>query len=143
MKKLLMSLAIFGCMNMSANAQQKESEFAKNYPVCSYKNGYNICSQAEKNAELRKLHAQKHLAAPLPSTNQVIFVRCQSVADEPSLSYTGPYRHHNIIVNDNMDNPYKGKPSKQYDGPAKNDVRNLNVNQSSIELPPSSGYVSR
>lgn len=143
MKKLLMSLAIFGCMNMSANAQQKESEFAKNYPVCSYKHGYNICTKQEKNAQLKKLQLKENVAAPLPSTNQVIFVRCRSAADEPSVSYNGPYRHHNIIVDDDMDNPYKGKPSKQYDGPVKNEERNINVNQTSIDLPPNNGYTAK
>jgi len=142
MKKILISLAIFGCMNFSAQAQQNDSKFAKNYPVCKNDNGYATCSKGQMNKQVKALQARPADEA-LPETNQVVFVRCQSVADDPSLSYRGPYRRHNIIVDEDMDNPYKGKPSLQNDGVQKNEERNLNVGQTSIDLPPSNGYANK
>jgi hypothetical protein len=140
MKKILMSLAIFGCMNFSAHAQQK-SKFDENYPVCKNNGGYAICTQQQKAKQLKALQTKATAdVAPLPETNQVVFVRCQSAVDEPSVTYNGPYRRHNIIVDEDMDNPYKGKPSRQNDGVQKNEERNLNVNQTSIDLPPNNGY---
>ncbi len=54
-------------------------------------------------------------------------------------SYEGYYRKHNIVVSDEMDKPYKGEASRQYDGPAKNEYRNMNFENTSQYIAPSSG----
>lgn len=53
-------------------------------------------------------------------------------------AYAG-YRRHNIIVNDDMNNPYQGEPSKQNDGVKKNEHRNLNAYQTDMILPANDG----
>ncbi|MGN6569074.1 MAG: hypothetical protein ACTHJ0_14025 [Flavipsychrobacter sp.] len=53
-------------------------------------------------------------------------------------AYAG-YRRHNIIVNDDMNNPYQGEPSRQNDGVKKNEQRNLNAYQTGIVLPGNDG----
>ena len=152
MKKLLMALTVIGTMSYSANAQSTKSQFDKNYPVCEGKDGKGvICTKAQMEAQIRnkRVHVQDVDAKGLPvadkalsETNQVVFVRCQSAVDESPNTYVAPNRHHILVNYDNMDNPYKGLPSQQYDGPAKNDERNINVNQTSINLPPNSGYTA-
>lgn len=49
------------------------------------------------------------------------------------------YRRHNIVVNDDMNNPYQGEPSKQNDGVIKNEHRNLNAYQTGMVLPGNDG----
>ncbi len=141
MKRIIMALTIAGCFHFSAAAQQK-STYAKNYEVCKNKNGYTICSKDQLNKQLKAMQTKPKEEA-LPETNQVVYVRCQSITDDPRLTYNGPYRRHNIIVDEDMDNPYKGLPSRQNDGVQKNEERNINVNQTSIELPPNNGYTAK
>lgn len=146
MKKILVVLAVLGLVNYGADAQTKKSQFDKNYPVCQTKNGYATCSKAQLNAQLKEKEVQETYpvaSAPerLAGYDQVVFVKCQSAVDEPT--YGGPVRHHIQVSYDQMDNPYKGLPSQQYDGPAKDDERNKNVNQTSIQLPSNMGYTQK
>jgi len=141
MKKLMMMLAIIGMIQTSANAQ-KTSKFAKNYDVCRYRNGYEVCSKDQMSAQNKKLKATKSLAAKeaTPLQDQVVYVKCFSAADQtPAIGNLNYRRHNNMMIIDDMDNPYHGLPSRQYDGPVKNEERNKNVNQTSIDLPANDG----
>ena len=150
MKNLLIALSVLGMMNTSAIAQQKSSKYDVNYPVCSNKNGYTVCTKDQLKAQLKKqrVHQEVVAAKPAPVQEQVLYVRCRSVA-EPDPSYLNDNKHHSIKVSydnmttaDNMDNPYNALPSRQYDGPVKNEQRNINVNQTSIQLPPIDGNIA-
>jgi len=45
MKKILMALVLMGCISYSANAQTRThtSKWAKNYRICKYNDGYQVC----------------------------------------------------------------------------------------------------
>lgn len=45
MKKILMALAVIGCINYSADAQTKthKSKWDINYKICKYNDGYHVC----------------------------------------------------------------------------------------------------
>lgn len=66
---------------------------------------------------------------------------CRSInyaANNRVHAYAG-YRRHNIVVNDDMNNPYQGEPSRQNDGVKKNEQRNINAYQTSMVLPGNDG----
>lgn len=79
--------------------------------------------------------------APTSSRRATRTSPCRSInyaANNRVHAYAG-YRRHNIIVNDDMNNPYQGEPSKQNDGVRKNEQRNINAYQTSMVLPGNDG----
>lgn len=133
MKKILIALTIIGTIHYSANAQTHKSNFAQNYQVCKANDAYTICGEAPS--------ATNSTPGGAPENVNVLQNTCaQSVQMNQVNSYEGYYQRHNIRVSyDDPRNPYEGLPSIQDDGPAKNDQRNLNYNQTSITLPPVNG----
>lgn len=139
MKQILMALAVVAFLHNSAEAQAKKSKYDVNYKVCKSDNGYATCG---REGHVRYM---TNNTMPADQTTEIILVPV-AVADDNNLdmnvvnSYEGYYRRHNIVVGeDEMNAPYQGLPSQQYDGPDRNAQRNLNYNQTSIELPPSDG----
>lgn len=52
MKKILMALAMIGCISYSANAQTGKTHKSKydiNYKICKYENGYQVCGTQPRN----------------------------------------------------------------------------------------------
>ena len=159
MKKLLMALTMIGMIHYSANAQSKTSRYNQNYKVCKANGGYKICGMpvtkaTATNSAWQTKQEQNDMTsdgmlAPVPQTVAVV-APCNTMSNGTSVSmnstnsYEGYYKRHNIVVSyDDMHNPYEGKPSRQYDGPAKNEYRNLNYNQTSMDLPPNTGSNSK
>jgi len=145
MKKIIIALMLAGLAYGSANAQAN-SKFAKNYRVCKNSKGNYICSE-HPNWTNDTYSGKKTMASEKKNP-------CDDLLATPNgmnkvSSYTGyypqqGYRQHNIIVTyDYGRAPYEGLPSPQYDGPQKNEQRNLNYNQNSIDLPPSNGVFSK
>ncbi len=124
----------------NADAQTKTSKkksFNNNYSVCRNQAGNYICSSDQMKAQ----NQRREVAPPaIEPQNEVINIPSSTVvADKPTMTASNSYRFHNFIVNDEMDNPANGLPSQQYDGPAKNDQRNINYNQTQLSLRASDG----
>ena len=132
-------------IQVSAGAQTHKTmkrDFNENYSVCSNASGYYVCTVAQLHAQ-----NQKHQAplAKMDTHTEMVDIRSANgltaAAENP---YTEPFRYHKFIIGgDQMDNPGNGLPSQQYDGPTKNDQRNMNVNQTSMHLPPIDGNNSK
>lgn len=140
MKKLLMVLTMIVMIGDNANAQTgktRQKSFNNNYSVCRNQTGDYICS----SEQFRSQNQRKQITtATVESQTQIVVIPTTIVYnDNLSNSYNSSYRYHNFIVNDEMSNPANGLPSQQYDGPAKNDARNINYNQSQISLRASDG----
>ena len=140
MKKLLMALTMIVVIANNANAQTaktRQKSFNNNYSVCRNQTGDYICS----SDQLRAQNQRKQVVTPtIESQTQIIDMPTTVVLNENTInSYDSYYRYHNFIVNDEMSNPANGLPSQQYDGPAKNDERNINYNQSQMNLRASDG----
>ena len=132
MKKIFMALTMVGLIHLSAEAQDKDSHspFAENYKICKYSNGYAVCG--DQSSQATSAYTMR-LLTPIISNS----TPCTSATTETN---GNDYWHHNIKVSyDNADNPYEGLPSKQNDGPQKNEERNLNTNQSDMVLPANDG----
>ncbi|MBA3829624.1 MAG: hypothetical protein H0X33_11855 [Taibaiella sp.] len=85
-----------------------------------------------------------HVAPSSPNNTDAMAANDFSDASAMSMNnvnaYSGYYtRHHIRFSNDDMDNPYEGKPSRQNDGVKKNEYRNLNTNQTNMKLPANDG----
>lgn len=158
MKKLFMALTMIGMIHYSADAQtKKHHRYNQNYRVCKAQGGYKICGMpvtkatatysAWDNHQVQTNNNNELAMAPMSPTTSVpcnTMANGNSVSMNTSNSYEGYYKRHNIVVSyDDMRNPYEGEPSRQYDGPAKNEYRNLNVNQTSMDLPPNTGSNSK
>lgn len=145
MKKILMALTVMSMFHFSAEAKGKKVA-KQNYPVCKANSGYKICGEKASTA-----NATKGTMVPVTQKDNSNVVRDEYVtvgSNTPSginrtYSFEGYMRRHNIVVNDEMRNPYEGEPSRQYDGPKRNEYRNLNSNNSSVSLPPSDGNMSK
>ncbi|MDR3678851.1 MAG: hypothetical protein P4L41_02720 [Flavipsychrobacter sp.] len=143
MKTILIALIVVGITNFSADAQAKKSSANQNYKVCLNNGTYNICGKegtsragTSNRTRISKMHNMDKQAWTTPMAEPA-----EPIAMNTVNSYEGFYRRHNIVVSDDMHKPYEGEASRQYDGPAKNEERNLNVNQTSIYLPPNSGGI--
>jgi len=136
MKKILLALTVIGTIHYSADAQNKTKQnYNQNYQVCKANDAYTICGEKPTAATMTPAGTDVNLndltASAAPS---------QSVQENQVKAYEGYYQQHNIMVSyDDPRNPYEGLPSKQDDGPMKNDVRNLNYGPSSTNLPPVNG----
>jgi len=132
MKKILIALTIIGTIHYSANAQTHKHNFAQNYQVCRASDAYTICGETPT--------ATNSTPGGAAENTNVLNTSEQSMQMNQINSYEGYYQRHHIVVSyDDPRNPYEGLPSIQDDGPAKNDQRNLNYNQTSIILPPVNG----
>jgi hypothetical protein len=141
MKKILIALIVIGVANFSADAKDKKNciNHSQNYKVCQSNGTYQICGQKSDMDNKTTMHKRRNVdqqAWMPPMTEPTSMLSMNTVN-----SYEGFYKKHNIIVSDDMHKPYEGEASRQYDGPAKNDYRNMNVNQTSMFLPPSSGAI--
>lgn len=145
MKKVLIALIVLGISGFSAEAKTKTKKAAAdnnpNYRVCLDNGTYYTCGKEGDGApvsmgktKVAKINSMDRKAWSVPCDDPSVALNVNHIS-----SYQGYYRKHNIIVSDDMHNPYEGKVSQQNDGPAENDYRNLNYNQTSIYLPPNSG----
>jgi hypothetical protein len=138
MKKILIALTIIGTVHYSANAQTKHN-FAQNYPVCRANDAYTICGEAPTATNTTPGGAAESTTV---LQNEEAPQNTQWVQMNEVNSYEGYYQRHHIIVSyDDPRNPYNGLPSIQDDGPAKNDQRNLNYNQTNVVLPSVNGQM--
>jgi hypothetical protein len=112
MKRTIIIALLLATCGYCANAKPKH----KNSPCYSVTAGHNNNSGLIKN------------------TNYTV---TEPAVIEP-VSYT---RHHIKVYYDNMNNPYRGLPSRQNDGVKKNEMRNLNVTATSFgaDIPASDG----
>jgi hypothetical protein len=124
--------------NTNAQTEKvRKNSFNNNYSVCRNQSGDYICSSEQFRAQNQR---RQIVTATVESQTQVIDMPTTVVLnDNPTSAYNSYYRYHNFIVNDEMSNPANGLPSQQYDGPAKNDERNINYNQTQISLRASDG----
>ena len=140
-----MALTVIGFMHSSAEAQTKKHSYNQNYKVCRYGAAYAVCGdQHNPNARTASVTTQATVMTPpaapaVPCNTVAANTMDNTVSMNSASAYTGYYRRHNIMVSDDANAPYQGEPSRQYDGPAKNEYRNMNVNQTSIYLPPNDG----
>lgn len=138
MKKILIALTVIGTIHYSANAQTHKSKFAQNYQVCKASDSYTICGETPSTTN--STPGGEQMSATVLQNMEAQPADAQSMQMNQVNSYEGYYQRHNIQVSyDDPRNPYEGLPSIQDDGPAKNNQRNLNYNQTSIILPPVNG----
>jgi|GEM_PF-3855067 len=134
MKKILIALIVIGVTSFSADAKtKKNSNCSKNpnYRVCLSNGTYQVCGKEGSKAVNMNRDTQ---------TWEVSMSQPTADMDVNTVnSYEGFYRKHNILVSDEMDKPYKGEASRQWDGPAKNEYRNMNYNNTTEYIAPSSG----
>lgn len=155
MKQLLMALTMIGMIHYSANAQSKKN-YNQNYPVCRTGDGYAICNKAQTSASTTFGTEDMTSTTAPEDMNQSTLplavnpIPCNTISDNDAIgmnnvnAYEGYYTRHNIVVSyDDMTAPYQGEPARSYDGPAKNDYRNMNENQDGMSLPPSTGSNSK
>ena len=150
MKKIIIALTLIGCVSFSASAKLPKRHLCQNYRVCQVGGTYQVCGAESSAVSLKKWAAKdestKAWAAKDESTRtwaandqKLTTWSANDLSMNSVHSYAGYYRKHNIVVSDDMRAPYEGEPSRQWDGPVKNEVRNINTNQSSIYLPPNTG----
>jgi hypothetical protein len=136
-----------------------KTDFAENYKVCKGDYGYFIC--CETPGQNNTTHPYMNTIASKPNTMQFeppfvatapperdMTPQSQSYAYEVNSanSYEGYYTDKNFIkvcyfgdnVALNNQNPYKGCPSPQSEGPEVNRQRNVNVSNP-VSLPPLAG----
>jgi hypothetical protein len=138
MKKILLALTMIGMIHYSAEAKpnSKKHNYNENYQVCKLDNAYTICGETPTPATMTPASVGANTNILPTATENVQSAQ----TNQASPSYTGNYQQHNIAVfYDDPRNPYEGLPSRQDDGPGKNEERNLNFNQTSVTLPPVNG----
>ena len=140
MKKVMMALIVLGSIHYSANAQSN-SKWAKNYKVCNVGNTYQICDKADpvtvapSRATTISTTPMAVPAEPIRMGNTYGFAGyTRTPKNKIKATYEG--RSGEII---DARAPYHGDPSRQYDGPEKNEYRNLNYQDNTMTLPPSDG----
>jgi|ERR1043165_8458084 hypothetical protein len=140
MKKVIMALMVLGSIHYSATAQSN-SKWAKNYKVCHVGNTYQICDKADPV-----------VVAPSPAikvSTTPMATPCEPISMSNTYGFAGysrtpqggiraSYEGRNGEIID-VRAPYHGDPSRQYDGPEKNEYRNLNYQDNTMTLPPSDG----
>jgi hypothetical protein len=147
MKKILMALTLIAIAHYSAEAQNQ------NYKVCKYNSGYATCGHEKATAGQEQVNAMPAPYAVMPvATIQPAAPLAQPVPFMPQTGYTyydklvnylDHPKHHVIVYSDSMDAPYKGEDSRQNDGVAKNEYRNLNYQIATTDLPPSTGSFTK
>lgn len=132
MKKFLMALTVVGLFHFSAEAQsQRSSKNAKNYPVCRYGDTYAVCGDVPTG----------YITAPAPmpvyrQTNDDVYVDVSDNGVKP-VSQEEFRKRHNIVVYDEL----RSAMPPYTEPEAKREYRNMNVNQTSIQLPPNTGTI--
>jgi hypothetical protein len=136
-----------------ANWQESTTKTTKkgqNYKVCKYNSGYATCGTEKKSTTM----LAPYTPAPVTTDETVSAPAApvtQAAATPPTtytyydvmVNYFDRPKHHVIIYSDSMNAPYKGEDSRQNDGVAKNEYRNLNYQLATAELPPSSGSFTK
>ena len=129
MKKILMALSIVGLFHISAQAQSKKSA-AQNYPVCRYGDTYAVCGDVPEDA-----YAAPTAIPPRNSAgDEYVNVKDDGVQKVTPQEYR---TQHHIRVYDQV----VGELPAYTGSPEANEYRNMNVNQSSIVLPPNTGTI--
>ena len=133
-----------------ATAKTSKSK-TQNYKVCKYANGY---ATSGKEKAITKVPANMPPVADQAvnvkaADNDVVESTVTTTAPvsytyyDRMVSYFDRPKHHVIIYSDSMNAPYKGQDSRQNDGVAKNEYRNLNYQLATATLPPSSGSFTK
>lgn len=138
MKKILLALVIVGTAVCGANAQKK-SVFAKNYRICLIDSKYQVCPTSTKS-DLGRTSVVSNPEGALRMMDTSVYLGYSSPF--PSFSGMVPSNRRNPRIRVTIDDPaapYQGKESMINDGVELNKERNVNYQNTSVELPPSDG----
>lgn len=130
MKNSLLALIVIGMTCFSANAQdQPKSKYDINYKVCLIGDKYKTCDESTPAFAPNNEKAIKKQVAELRKLDEHVYVKSNTQSAKRNPRFTVSYE----------EGAYKGEASAINDGVTKNKERNLNYNNTAVDLPPSDG----